>query len=71
MGERKPMSRVGEDKLGAQGDVFYERLLKVHEGLSDEQSHRLNMRLVLLMANAIGKRQLLDDIFDAAMEKDR
>ena len=42
------------DKLGADGDVFYNALMDVHEGLSEAESHALNARLILIMANQIG-----------------
>ncbi|MFW9622137.1 MAG: DUF2783 domain-containing protein, partial [Macromonas sp.] len=35
-------------------DDFYEALIATHQGLSTEQSHALNARLVLLLANHIG-----------------
>lgn len=36
------------------GDDFYEALIAAHQDLSDEQSARLNARLILLLANHIG-----------------
>lgn len=45
---------LGLDKLGAKGDEFYEALLAAHDGLSFEQSVRLNARLILLLANQVG-----------------
>ena len=36
------------------GDDFYEALIDAHRDLSDEQSERLNARLVLLLANHVG-----------------
>ena len=60
---------IGDDRLGAAGDDFYAALMAAHEGLSFEESATLNARLVLLLANRIGKldeiRQLL-----AAAERD-
>ena len=35
-------------------DLFYERLLDAHQGLSREQSEALNARLVLILANELG-----------------
>ncbi|MDR0225049.1 MAG: DUF2783 domain-containing protein [Burkholderiaceae bacterium] len=35
-------------------DDFYEALIATHQGLSTAQSHALNARLVLLLANHIG-----------------
>lgn len=57
---------LGEDKLGQNGDAFYEMLMKAHDGLSEEESHALNIRLVLLMANQIGDLQKLKAIIDVA-----
>ncbi len=34
-------------------DELYEALIQAHEGLSIEQSHAMNARLVLLLANQI------------------
>ncbi|TFY96827.1 DUF2783 domain-containing protein [Ramlibacter rhizophilus] len=36
------------------GDDFYEALIDTHRDLDDEQSERLNARLILLLANHIG-----------------
>lgn len=62
------MIDIGEDRLGAAGDLFYENLLKAHAGLDAEASQRLNMRLVLLMANAIGDMEILDAVLAAAKD---
>ena len=50
-------------------DGFYERLLDAHRGLSREQSESLNARLVLVMANAIGKSDVLADCLAAATQE--
>lgn len=47
-------------------DDFYAQLIGTHEGLSDEQSARLNARLVLILANHIGDRCVLDQAIAAA-----
>ena len=47
-------------------DDFYERLINAHDGLSDEESMQLNARLVLLLANHVGDRGILDQAIDAA-----
>ena len=36
------------------GDDFYEALIDAHRDLGDEQSERLNARLILLLSNHIG-----------------
>ena len=43
----------------AVSDDFYEALLGMHVGLNDEQSELLNARLILLLANHIGERDVL------------
>ena len=48
------------------GDGIYESLIQAHQDLSLEQSHRLNARLVLMMANQIGRACVLKEIFDLA-----
>ena len=49
-------------------DDFYERLMSLHDGLSDEQSVRLNARLVLLLANHIGTGETMDQLLEKAQE---
>lgn len=45
---------IGADRLGGRGDDLYAALLAAHTGLSDEESARLNARLVLILANLVG-----------------
>jgi hypothetical protein len=42
-------------------DDFYEALIETHQGLTPQQSHALNARLVLLLANHIGALPVLRD----------
>jgi len=42
-----------EHKLGDDGDAFYSALMEAHEGLTENESHRLNARLVLILANEV------------------
>ena len=51
-------------------DLFYERLLDAHQGLSREQSEALNARLVLILANELGGSEPLAACIAAAAEKD-
>lgn len=64
------MNRLASDGLGADGDAFYEQLMAAHDGLSEAQSHALNVRLVLLMANQIGDLKTLQAVLEAAAEAD-
>ncbi|MFQ5971239.1 MAG: DUF2783 domain-containing protein [Alphaproteobacteria bacterium] len=50
----------------AEPDDFYEALIGAHEGLSDEESALLNAKLILLLANHIGDRGVLDQALAAA-----
>ena len=47
-------------------DDFYEALIEAHQGLSTEESHAFNARLVLVLANHIGSTAVLRQAFDAA-----
>ena len=49
-------------------DDFYEALIEAHQGLSTEQSHAFNARLVLLLANHIGSLPVLREALDAARQ---
>ncbi len=42
------------------------QLLDAHQGLSAEQSHALNARLVLVLANQVGRQDLLLQALAAA-----
>lgn len=48
-------------------DGFYSELLALHEGRSREESDALNARLVLVLANHIGDRDILREAFLAAL----
>lgn len=47
-------------------DDFYAELLELHEGHSKEQSDAINARLILLLANHIGERDVLAKAMQAA-----
>jgi hypothetical protein len=50
-----------EDNFRGRGDDFYDSLMRAHEGLSEAESHALNARLVLILANHIGDFATLQD----------
>jgi hypothetical protein len=50
-------------------DDFYEALIDLHRGLTDEQSRQLNARLILLLTNHIGDMEVLAQAMKAAAEK--
>ncbi|MDR7126747.1 DUF2783 domain-containing protein [Pseudotabrizicola sp. 4114] len=41
-------------------DETYARLIAIHDGLTEDESHALNARLVLILMNHIGDHQVLD-----------
>ncbi|WP_041375580.1 DUF2783 domain-containing protein [Polymorphum gilvum] len=47
-------------------DDFYADLLAAHEGLTKAESDALNARLILILANQIGDRQVLGQALAAA-----
>lgn len=47
-------------------DDFYEALIDVHHDLPSMESHALNARLVLLLANHIGSFEVLQQALNAA-----
>lgn len=47
-------------------DDFYEALIEAHQGLTTDQSHALNARLVLLLANHVGSTTVLREALSAA-----
>jgi hypothetical protein len=52
------------------GDAFYDLLIEGHRGLTDEQSERMNARLVLLLANHVGDLRVLEEAIAAARPKE-
>jgi hypothetical protein len=59
------MKLITDAHLSAPDD-FYEALIDAHRELSPEQSHALNARLVLLLANHIGALDVLEQALAAA-----
>lgn len=50
------------------GDDFYEALIETHRDLTLDQSHALNARLVLLLANHVGELDVLREALQAARD---
>jgi hypothetical protein len=65
------MTDLGSDRLGPAGDVFYAALLEAHEGLSPQDSARLNARLVLILANQVGDWEVLQAALGLAVRRSR
>lgn len=49
-------------------DDFYEALIDSHRELTEAQSHALNARLVLLLANHVGDQSVLSEALRAARD---
>jgi hypothetical protein len=47
-------------------DDFYQSLLEAHQDLSPQESHALNARLVLLLANHVGSIEVLREALQLA-----
>lgn len=50
-------------------DDYYEALISAHQGLETQESHALNVRLVLLLSNHIGDLEVLQDALRIARGK--
>ena len=50
-------------------DDFYAELLAAHEGLSKAESDALNARLLLILANHIGDREVLREALEIARKR--
>jgi Protein of unknown function (DUF2783) len=55
------MSQLNIEPNLSNFDEFYEALIDAHRGLTLEQSHQMNAKLVLLLANHIGELDVLKD----------
>lgn len=59
-------------ELGVENpDDFYAQLIELHEGLSDAESHKLNAKVILMLANHIGDAEVLNETLTYAREKSR
>lgn len=47
-------------------DGVYEKLIRAHDGLSDDQSFQLNARLILVLINHIGDGDVINEAIDVA-----
>ncbi|HSV61434.1 MAG TPA: DUF2783 domain-containing protein [Variovorax sp.] len=60
-----PLRLTTEPNFDAPDD-FYEALIEAHQGLSTEQSHAFNARLILVLANHVGALTVLREALAAA-----
>jgi len=45
-------------------DGFYAKLIDLHEGLSPEESQKVNAKMILMLANHIGDKEVLEEVLD-------
>jgi hypothetical protein len=45
-------------------DDFYAKLIDLHEGLSPEESQKVNAKMILMLANHIGDKEVLEEVLD-------
>ena len=61
------MPLITEPNLSAPDD-FYQALIDTHQDLPPEESHAMNARLILLLANHIGDVEVLRAALTAARQ---
>ena len=61
----EPVTNKLRTDLGvASPDDFYARLIELHERLSSEESHKINAKVILMLANHIGDTDVLYEVLD-------
>jgi Protein of unknown function (DUF2783) len=60
------MSQLNIEPNITHADEFYATLIDAHRDLTLEQSHQMNAKLVLLLANHIGNLDVLKDAMQRA-----
>jgi hypothetical protein len=62
------MAKLRTQRFLAEHDGFYARLLAAHKDLGEAESHALNARLVLILANHVGDTEVLEEALALARE---
>lgn len=60
------MPRLELDPNFSDPDAFYAALTELHRERSDEESERINARLILLLANHVGDQAVLEEALHIA-----
>jgi hypothetical protein len=58
------MSTVQANARLDRHDDIYERLVKMHDGLSEDESRKLNAKLILALINQVGDADVVLKLFD-------
>jgi hypothetical protein len=61
-----PTMKLNTEPNLASPDDFYEALIDMHRGLTDEQSAAVNARLILLLANHVGDLTVIREAIEQA-----
>lgn len=61
------MTQLTESANFENADDFYATLLASHDGLTPDEMHALNARLILILANHIGHQNVLEQAIKNAM----
>lgn len=64
------MNQLKTDPNIPDPDGFYEELLRLYDGLEEAESHSLNARLILVLANHIGDRKIIAQAMQIAKGDD-
>ena len=62
------MARLNTDPNIAEPDDFYAEVIAAHTGKTDDESAAFNARLILVLANHIGDRDVLREALAAAQK---
>ncbi len=60
------MLRLNIEPNIAGADDLYQKLIDCHDGQSNEQSMKINAKLILLLANHIGDSDIIDEAITIA-----
>ena len=64
MGNAGGVNKLRTEPGVANPDDFYARLIELHEGLSSEESHKVNAKVILMLANHIGATDVLHEVLE-------
>ncbi|MDQ4077902.1 MAG: DUF2783 domain-containing protein [Chloroflexota bacterium] len=65
------MAKLKTDPRIQAPDLFYKALAQLHDGLSAEDSLRVNSKLILLLANHIGDHEVLMEAIERVSANER
>lgn len=60
------MSKLDTTIKLSRHDELYQKLLDLYEGRSEEESARINARLILILMNQIGDDQIIEEAIELA-----